>query len=288
MKPETKAQLETLGVSFSGTTGADVHFGFGATRSLLLEAPCQLRPGKFDVDRIGAYTYLGGGATVFRHMATIGRFCSIASNIITGQVEHPPYFLSAHPMFQGGWETTWPEINGFYQDNADTIQKSSSTYLDEQQNRFGKIRVGNDVWIGEGVFLRRGIKIGDGAIIASRSVVVSDVPPFSIFGGIPAKLIRLRFDVEIVVELKRLRWWDYGLSALAGVDFTDIEQAVQRIDDNIRTGRAEPMIPRLVRVHADGSVTRESETGETVPMANTSPPTPTMADNIARLPEKAL
>jgi hypothetical protein len=84
---------------------SDVQFGFSEPKSLLIEAPANIRRGIYDVDLIGALTYLGGRETFIRHVDFIGRFCSIASNVVMGQIEHPTDFLSAHPLFEGafGW-----------------------------------------------------------------------------------------------------------------------------------------------------------------------------------------
>lgn len=74
----------------------------------------------------------------------------------------------------------------------------------------GDIIIGNDVWIGYEAVILAGITIGDGAIIGTRDVVTKDVPPYTIVGGIPAKPIRKRFDEEIIVQLLRLKWWDWS------------------------------------------------------------------------------
>ncbi|WP_432697899.1 CatB-related O-acetyltransferase [Marinobacterium sp. YM272] len=70
--------------------------------------------------------------------------------------------------------------------------------------------IGNDVWIGEDVTLARGINIGDGSIVASGAIVTKDVEPYTIVGGVPARLIRPRFDSVTVSELMELRFWDYA------------------------------------------------------------------------------
>ncbi len=136
-------------------------------------------------------------------MASIGRFCSIASNVVTGQVEHPTDFLSASPLFTGSNVT--PGLNELMATNRSMIDKSALELAHSMHNRIEKIRIGNDVWIGEGAFIRRGITIGDGAIIASRSVVTRNVPSYAIVGGSPARLIRFRFELDVVEELRRLQ-----------------------------------------------------------------------------------
>ena len=212
---------------------SEARFGFGKAKEILLESPCQVRRGTYDIDYLGAYSYLGGRETLIRHVATIGRFCSIASNIVAGQVEHPVDLLSTSGIVTGsldGWGGAFELRNRMMIDKAARIAAASLAHRSE------KIRIGNDVWIGEGVFIRRGVTIGDGAVIASRAVVTSDVPPYAIVGGSPARLIRYRFDEAIVERLLATQWWAYGLNALDGVDYTDIVQAVDKIEANIAGG----------------------------------------------------
>lgn len=92
------------------------------------------------------------------------------------------------------------------------------------------------MWIGEGVFIRRGVTIGDGAVVGSRAVVTTDVPPYAIVGGTPARVIRYRFADTAIERLLASQWWAYGLNALDGVDYTDIDRALDRIEENIADG----------------------------------------------------
>ncbi len=75
--------------------------------------------------------------------------------------------------------------------------------------------IGNDVWIGEFVTVKGGVHIGDGAVIAARSVVTKDVPPFAIVGGCPAKFIKWRFDEETREYLSRIKWWEWNKEKIA-------------------------------------------------------------------------
>lgn len=68
--------------------------------------------------------------------------------------------------------------------------------------------IGNDVWIGAYVNIIEGITIGDGAIIAAGSVVTQDVPPYAVVGGVPAKVIKYRFEQDIIEQLKKIEWWN--------------------------------------------------------------------------------
>lgn len=229
-----RAECLTHGVVVESETAA----GLLAPRQIGVESPARLHRGIYDVDLIGAYTFIGGwDVSMFYHVGLIGRFCAISANVQAGHADHPTNFLSPHPIFQG--DPAWTASSAdFFASNAPMIAKSRQHRYALNDERFGKIQIGNDVWIGEGAFIRRGVEIGDGAIIGARSVVTRDVPPYAIVGGAPAKLIRYRFEPDVIEELLRLQWWLYGLSALEGVDFTDIHAAVKRIDENIASGRA--------------------------------------------------
>jgi len=90
----------------------------------------------------------------------------------------------------------------------------------------------NDVWLGYDVLVMPGVRIGDGAIVAARSVVVSDLPAYSVVGGNPANVLRRRFPDEVVTELLALKWWDWpvdkitrNLPAIVGAEIAALKNA---------------------------------------------------------------
>ena len=124
----------------------------------------------------------------------IGKFCSIAcgAKFLFNSANHAKTSLSTYPfpLFFEEWE----------------LDKNNVT---ESWDNKGNIIIGNDVWIGFEAVILAGVKIGDGAIIGTRAVVTKDVPPYSIVGGIPAKVIRKRYSPDIIEQLLSLRWWDW-------------------------------------------------------------------------------
>lgn len=124
----------------------------------------------------------------------IGKFCSIASGVqfIMGSANHRISSISTYPfnVFGGAWEENTPPHLSQLPFKGDTV-------------------VGNDVWIGRESVIMPGVHIGDGAIIAARSVVTRDVAPYTLAGGNPARPIRKRFDEELISLLLALRWWDF-------------------------------------------------------------------------------
>ena len=130
----------------------------------------------------------------------IGKFCQIASGskFIMGPANHRLCSVTTYPFSVFGG--VWPE--------------NSPPHM-QQLPRKGDTVLGNDVWIGRESVIMPGVKIGDGAIIAAYSVVVGDVPAYTVYGGDPARFIKRRFDEELTELLLRFRWWDLESQELA-------------------------------------------------------------------------
>ncbi|PLR40174.1 hypothetical protein CYR32_00060 [Chimaeribacter coloradensis] len=212
---------------------------------MTFESPIWLARGHYDVRSFGAYSYIGEDALI---MATdrIGRYCSIARRLTVGESEHPTGYLSTSPMFYTTryWKRH-PETASFYRHQAGTIKKATDAFRLEGSNE-GRNTIGNDVWIGEGVFIRRGCKIGDGAIIASRAVITRDVPPFAVVGGTPARIIKYRFAPDIIARLLALCWWDYDIRNVEGLDWTKVETTLSHLEMLKAAGKLVPFTPDVV------------------------------------------
>lgn len=174
---------------------------------------------------VGDYTYYDdpdGGAAFERNVLyhfeftgdrlIIGKFCSIATGVrfLMNGGNHQVATMSSYPfsIFGNGWESAAPAA---WPTKGDT-------------------RVGHDVWIGYGATILPGVTIGDGAVIGSLSVVTGDVPPYSIVGGNPARVIRSRFDEATIARLLALQWWHWDIekitrnvAAIAGADVAALE-----------------------------------------------------------------
>lgn len=153
---------------------------------------------------VGLGTYIAGHTSLSR--IKIGKFCSIGQRIKTNLGVHPTHLISTHPSFYSDKKQA-----GF------TFVKNSPfaehTYTDENEKHL--VEIGNDVWIGNDVTIMDGVKIGDGAIIGTQSLVTKDVEPYSIIGGIPAKIIRKRFSEEEIDLLLEFKWWNKDFSWIA-------------------------------------------------------------------------
>ncbi|MBR3654019.1 MAG: CatB-related O-acetyltransferase [Elusimicrobia bacterium] len=127
----------------------------------------------------------------------IGKFCQIAAgvNFVMNGANHQMNAVTTFPFYIfEGWKQKVPPLNKMPV-KGDTI-------------------IGNDVWIGQNVTILPGVHIGDGAIIGLNSVVGSDVAPYTIVAGNPAKVIRKRFDNELIKLLLKLKWWDKSIKEI--------------------------------------------------------------------------
>lgn len=124
----------------------------------------------------------------------IGKFCSIAcgAKFIFTSANHTMKSLSTYPfpIFFEEWGLDAANITDAWDNKGDIV-------------------IGSDVWIGYEAVILSGVTVGDGAIIGARAVVTKDVPPYTIAGGVPAKIIRSRFDEETIARLMELQWWDW-------------------------------------------------------------------------------
>lgn len=125
-----------------------------------------------------------------------GKFCAIAAQtrfIMTGDHKLDAISTYPFPVFKNGWEEAYDIYNLPIK---------------------GDIIVGNDVWFGYDCLIKNGVTIGNGAIIASRAVVVKDVPAYSIVAGNPAKVVKMRFDPATIERLQNIAWWDWDIAKI--------------------------------------------------------------------------
>jgi virginiamycin A acetyltransferase len=151
----------------------------------------------------------------------IGRFCALACGVafIMNGANHPTGGFSTYPfnIFGDGWE------HGF----------DPKTWQDALR---GDTVVANDVWIGREATILPGVTIGDGAIVAARSVVSIDVPPYAVVAGNPARVVRMRYDDATIARLLAIAWWNWPperisrhLDAIRGADIGRLESAARSV-----------------------------------------------------------
>lgn len=161
---------------------------------------------------LGDYSYVNYYSIV--HRTTIGKFCSIGPHVVIGLGNHPVRrFVSTSPRLF---------LKGLFSDR-------------EQYDQFPPVSIGNDVWIGANTTIVNGVRIGDGAVIGANSVVTKDVPPYAIYGGGPADLLRFRFEEKQRDFLLKFRWWDKDPEWLRSNNelFSDIDKLMETYGDSL-------------------------------------------------------
>ena len=190
---------------------------------------CSVTPGAF-VD-IGAFCNLSGGTV---NNVRFGRYCSVAAGVVIGMHEHPTDWLTTSRA------AYFPQVNGWRElvaaNRTDEIRRGLRPF----KGSCPITEIGDDVWIGQGAFVKSGVTIGTGSIIGARAIVLRDVPPYSIVVGTPGRVLRSRFPKATVERLLALQWWRYSIFELFSAPLDDVEIALDRIEDMIGGGRLAP------------------------------------------------
>lgn len=147
--------------------------------------------------RFGRHSFAGYNCEISH--SEIGSFCSIGNNVILNPGVHPINWVSTSPVFYSGKDSVKVKYANF-----DKVKRRS-------------LVIGSDVWIGSNVVVMGGVNIGHGAIIGASSVVTKNVPPYAIVGGVPAKILKYRFDENLIEELLQSKWWELDENELKKV-----------------------------------------------------------------------
>ncbi|MDT3275659.1 CatB-related O-acetyltransferase [Shewanella sp. SP2S2-4] len=168
---------------------------------------------------VGFATYIGKNCNLYR--AKIGRFCSIANDVSIIISDHPTNIVSTHPCFHKGNHPVMRQIG--------LSMNLNYSHSDSGRVDGYNIKIGSDVWIGESVKIMKNIVIGDGAIIGTGAIITKDVPPYSICVGVPAKVIKYRFNAEVINFLISNQWWNKSKKEIMDVQslFLDVDKYIE-------------------------------------------------------------
>jgi acetyltransferase-like isoleucine patch superfamily enzyme len=157
----------------------------------------------------GMHSYMNSG--LVRSSVIVGRYCSIGRNVILGSGAHDFGALSTSPYFKNN-------------SNPPVIKFA------DPRSRI-RVLIGHDVWIGDNAYIMSGIKIGNGSIIASGSVVTKDVAPYSNIGGVPSKLLKMRFSEDVIHDIESIRWYELPPEKLKDIDIGNLQLAINLIKE---------------------------------------------------------
>jgi len=177
-----------------------------------------VRPGV----RFGAHSYMNSGRVASD--CYIGRYCSIGYNVTIGTGHHDLELLSTSSWFES--------------DAPPSIKNAGKHGV--------RVRIKNDVWIGDNALIMNGVTVGNGAVIGAAAVVTKDVPDYAVVVGLPARVLKMRFDDEIIERLLAIRWWEFNDALLKQHRLTSDIQAslafLEQVPECERTAVAEYLI----------------------------------------------
>jgi acetyltransferase-like isoleucine patch superfamily enzyme len=165
--------------------------------------------------KMGRYSYIAANGKI--HNSVIGAFCSLGPELFVGLGIHPLDYVSTYP--------------GIYAPQQTGCRTSFTNIKYQPFEEFLPVIIGSDVWIGARVTIRDGVRVGHGAVIGAGAMVAADVEPYSIVGGVPARLIRKRFSDDIITRLLALRWWEKPLEWIDrhAIEFADPQSFLDQV-----------------------------------------------------------
>lgn len=168
----------------------------------------------------GKRSYIAENSKISCKDTTVGKFCSIAGECIIGLgKKHLNYLTTSGFISVEQDERLFGDLKVPHEKVVPSIPSQPIT-------------IGNDVWIGTRVIIMDGVKIGDGAVIGANAVVTHDVPSYAVVAGVPAKVIKYRFNSEIIEKLLELKWWDYPEDFIVTLPFEDINKCIELLEQN--------------------------------------------------------
>lgn len=165
---------------------------------------------------MGKHSYCGFDCQISN--TTIGSFCSISDHVYIGGAEHPLDWVSTSPIFEN-----LPQ----------SLPKGRLASHDVPQAL--RTIIGNDVWIGHAATIKQGVTIGHGAVVGSNALVTKDVPPYAVVGGVPAKIIKYRFEEKSIDTLLKIEWWNWNDEDIKdyGLYIKDVDLFIAKVNNRM-------------------------------------------------------
>ena len=246
-----------LGV-ITGDTSNEIG-AFKSKNIMNAECPISLRGGKFDVEHIGAFTYIGENA-MLRKVKTIGRYVYIGINAVMGMMT-PDYNNAVMSMVFAPYKNAMFSNFSNLHHNSNYLSAIQRKLHDVNPKANEKIEIGNDVYIGDNTTIIPGVKIGNGAYIMPNTYIDKDIIPYSIVGGVPAKTLGMRFDEQYIEKIEAIEWWKYNPKSMKNIDYTQMSIFLKHCEVykennnylNCERFSFNPLDNTIIRLNCDGT-----------------------------------
>lgn len=243
----------------TGLTAAEL-LGFGVcidegnstVGEFRFERPAMIHGHRLKGCSMGAFGFYNAAGLASAYRTRFGRYSQVGESTIVGPPEHPMTMFSTHP-FAFSRPSHMPKM---YQ-MADFARLSPGddagpSWADHESPT--ETVIGHEAYVGAGSFIRRGVKVGVGAVIGARSVVTRDVPPYAIVAGSPARVLRYRFPDAMIERFLKLAWWDYDLAPIKrDVNWADVERTLDFLEHQVADGALARLVPDAYVVTSVGN-----------------------------------
>lgn len=242
-KPAASADSVLSGLSAADLMayGLQVHDGRLLNGLTRFENPSCVYGHRLKSCSFGAFVYFNAAGSTSAYRVQFGRYSQIGESSVIGPPEHPQTWFSSHPF-----AFTRPEhMPNYYQmpefARLAPEQQPGPSFADTVSN---ETWIGHEAYVGVGCFVKRGVRIGDGATVGANSVVTRDIPAYAVAVGSPARVLRLRFADHIVERLLALQWWRYDLAPFKQqVDYSKVEATLDFFEERKADGRLQTLRP---------------------------------------------
>lgn len=204
----------------------------GLERNSRLEPYTSIFGGQILPREMGAFSY--SHSQLGTHVS-VGRYCSLAQRISWMGPRHPvEWAMTSSAAYDDG---PMQSLKAYFADIG------SEATAREYRPKDAHIEIGHDVWIGDEAMIAPGVKIGHGAVIGARSLVLKDVPPYAIMVGSPARILRMRFPEMLVERFLTASWWQYRPDAVRAFPVEDPVRFLDALDERLVSNPPQPMNP---------------------------------------------